>query len=234
MLLFFCRIVYREVKEDGTTGSEEGRSTPVVTLFSRSGSSSVAGTTLSPSTPIPGTPSVSNCTVEDVLQLLRHLFVITTTKDKMDTNFVFESNTDLTPEHFSSKKITNKLLQQIQDPLVLSSSSLPAWCEELNHSCPFLFPFETRQLYFNCTAFGASRSIVWLQTQRDVTMDRQRTPGLSPRRDDPHEFRVGRLKHERVKVPRGEVIYSMFFKLILNFALFKKKARGTHYTICKL
>lgn len=35
-------------------------------------------------------------------------------------------------------------------------------------------------------------------------MERQRTPGLSPRRDDPHEYRVGRLKHERVKVPRGE------------------------------
>lgn len=95
-------------------------------------------------------------------------------------------------------------MQQIQDPLVLSSGALPAWCEELNHSCPFLFPFETRQLYFNCTAFGASRSIVWLQTQRDVTLERQRAPGLSPRRDDPHEFRVGRLKHERVKVPRGE------------------------------
>jgi hypothetical protein len=45
---------------------------------------------------------------------------------------------------------------------------------------------------------------VWLQTQRDVTLERQRAPGLSPRREDPHEFRVGRLKHERVKVPRGE------------------------------
>nr|CAD7405780.1 unnamed protein product [Timema poppensis] len=50
----------------------------------------------------------------------------------------------------------------------------------------------------------AYRSIVWLQTQRDVTLERQRAPGLSPRREDPHEFRVGRLKHERVKVPRGE------------------------------
>lgn len=104
-----------------------------------------------------------------------------------------------------SKKITNKLQQQIQDPLVLSSDSLPAWCEDLNQSCPFLFPFETRQLYFNCTAFGASRSIVWLQSQRDVTLERQRMPGLSPRRaDDQHEFRVGRLKHERVKVARNE------------------------------
>lgn len=38
-------------------------------------------------------------------------------------------------------------------------------------------------------------------------MERQRTPGLSPRRDDPHEYRVGRLKHERVKVPRGEQLF---------------------------
>nr|CAI5854600.1 unnamed protein product [Callosobruchus analis] len=196
------QIVYKEVRDDGLYDCE-GRATPVISQTSRSGSSSIAGTTLSPSTPVPGTPSVSHCTVEDVLQLLRHLFVITTTaKDTIVPGMDHQG--EVLPDEFSSKKITNKLLQQIQDPLVLSSASLPAWCEELTHSCPFLFPFETRQLYFNCTAFGASRSIVWLQTQRDVTMERQRTPGLSPRRDDPHEFRVGRLKHERVKVPRGE------------------------------
>lgn len=160
-MAFCCSIVYREVKDENTYDTEEGRATPTATPYSRSGDSSVAGTTLSPSTPIPGTPSVSSCTVEDVLQLLRHLFVISTAKDahqdlyNLDQSVVSEIN----PDQFSSKKITNKLLQQIQDPLVLSSSSLPAWCEELNHSCPFLFPFETRQLFFNCTAFGASRSI---------------------------------------------------------------------------
>lgn len=147
--------------------------------------------------------------------MLRHLFVITTAKET-DLNSL--DSVEITPDQFSSKKITNKLLQQIQDPLVLSSSSLPTWCEELNHSCPFLFPFETRRLYFNCTAFGASRSIVWLQTQRDVTMERQRTTGLSPRRDEPHEFRVGRLKHERVKVPRGEEILSWAMQVMKTHA----------------
>lgn len=194
------------MQNDGQGTEEEGRLTPVVTIYSRSGCSSVAGTTLSPSTPVPGTPSISNCTVEDVLLLLRHLYVIMTSnsprKSIQDLNHL-ESDWDDTIDQFNSKKLTNKLLQQIQDPLVLSSSSLPAWCEELNQSCPFLFPFETRQLYFNCTAFGTSRSIVWLQTQRDVSLERQRTPGLSPRRDE-HEFRVGRLKHDRIKVPRGE------------------------------
>lgn len=45
---------------------------------------------------------------------------------------------------------------------------------------------------------------MWLQSQRDSAVERQRNTGAVPRRDDPHEFRVGRLKHERVRVPRGE------------------------------
>lgn len=36
-------------------------------------------------------------------------------------------------------------------------------------------------------------------------MERSR-PSTTARRDDPGEFRVGRLKHERVKVPRGEAM----------------------------
>jgi len=46
------------------------------------------------------------------------------------------------------------------------------------------------------------RSIVWLQNKRDATLERLRGP--SPRREDAHEFRVGRLKHERVCVPRDD------------------------------
>jgi len=46
------------------------------------------------------------------------------------------------------------------------------------------------------------RSIVWLQNKRDATLERLRGP--SPRREDTHEFRVGRLKHERVCVPRDD------------------------------
>lgn len=86
------------------------------------------------------------------------------------------------PDDFTSKKITTKILQQIevnlqqvralmvrrcqqavdgcfppQEPLALASGALPDWCEQLTSKCPFLIPFETRQLYFTCTAFGASR-----------------------------------------------------------------------------
>ncbi|XP_029035812.1 E3 ubiquitin-protein ligase HECTD1 isoform X5 [Osmia bicornis bicornis] len=178
-------IIYKESRDEESSG----RATPIVTLYSRS-----------------TTQSSSVCTVEDVLQLLRHVYVLSTTRD--DGKHVDYENEEspcwVHPDDFTSKKITNKIVQQIQDPLALAAGALPNWCEELARSCPFLLPFETRRLYFSCTAFGASRSIVWLQTQRDAVLERQRTPGLSPRRDDIHEFRVGRLKHERVSVPRGE------------------------------
>lgn len=185
MLLYSYRIIYKEAKDEESSG----RATPIVTLYSRN-----------------PTQNANACTVEDVLQLLRYVFVLGTIRDDSASLEQEESNdaTFWLPDDFTSKKITNKIVQQIQDPLALAAGALPSWCEELARSCPFLLPFETRRLYFSCTAFGASRSIVWLQTQRDAILERQRAPGLSPRRDDSHEFRVGRLKHERVSVPRGE------------------------------
>ncbi|XP_035614107.1 E3 ubiquitin-protein ligase HECTD1-like isoform X4 [Oncorhynchus keta] len=148
--------------------------------------------------------SQSACGVEDVLQLLRILFIIggdphahTRTFQEEDLQF------NASPEEFTSKKVTTKILQQIEEPLALASGALPEWCEQLTSKCPFLIPFETRQLYFTCTAFGASRAVVWLQNRREATMERSR-PSTTVRRDDPGEFRVGRLKHERVKVPRGD------------------------------
>lgn len=95
----------------------------------------------------------TGCSMDEVLSLVRQLYIH---QDRDEA------------EHFLSKKITNKLVTQIQDPLVLSASALPAWAEELTLTSPFLFPFETRQLFFHCTAFGSSRSIVWLQQQREA------------------------------------------------------------------
>jgi E3 ubiquitin-protein ligase HECTD1 len=196
-------LVYREANKGETSNDCGGRSTPVISVVSPRS----CGSTLSPSSPIqmPATPTNNmQCSVDDVLQLLAQINSI----DQSIMSENEEEESHLPHEIYISKKLTNKLLQQIQDPLVLSSNSLPSWCEDYNQSCPFLFPFETRQIYFNFTAFGASRSIVWLQSQKDVTLDRQRAPGLSPRHADQHEFRVGRLKHERVKVPRSNELLS--------------------------
>lgn len=191
-------IIYKKSSKDDDTGSNDDDKT----ILSPGHSSSA---TLSPSTPVSHVRH--QCSIDDVLQLLSQLNAINDNAASFNSSFVADTQaptSTLNSDLFLSKKLTNKLHQQIQDPLVLSSNSLPPWCENLNQSCPFLFPFESRQLYFNCTAFGASRSIVWLQSQRDVTVERQRVLGLSPRRDEQHEFHVGRLKHERVKVPRNE------------------------------
>ena len=61
------------------------------------------------------------------------------------------------PDEFHSKKLMNKLIQQVHEPMVLASASLPDWCSSVTIYYPLLFPFEVREVFFNCSAFGASR-----------------------------------------------------------------------------
>lgn len=85
------------------------------------------------------------------------------------------------------------------------------------------------------------RSIVWLQNQRDMALERNRGP--SPRRDDPHEYRIGRLKHERVKVPRGEHLLEWAMQVLkvhaarksileVSIFLYSLKALYNRYSYC--
>jgi hypothetical protein len=157
----------------------------------------------------------NKCNVEQILQLLYTLKDIIERFAKQSLpsigNEANESSLLLNKE-LVSNKINNKLVQQLQDPLVLASRSLPDWCKRLINSYSFLFPFETRQLYFTTTAFGVSRSIVWLQNKRDALLatlrGHQQKAGarsmMNVTGDDMlgSEYRIGRLKHERIKIPR--------------------------------
>lgn len=58
---------------------------------------------------------------------------------------------------FLSTKLTDKLEQQMRDPLAITVGSMPLWCSELMAVCPFLFSFETRWTYFRLTVFGSSK-----------------------------------------------------------------------------
>lgn len=93
---------------------------------------------------------------------------------------------------------------------ILYRDTVREWLWWLDH--PFLLPFLTlspcSQLYLQATSFGVSRSIVWLQSRRDAAIERNRGGSTnaalaSARRDDQYEFRLGRIKHERVKVREG-------------------------------
>ena len=67
-----------------------------------------------------------------------------------------------------SKKLVTRLLQQLQDPLVLGSDAFPEWLMQLVFNYPMLFPLEIRQLLFMGTSFGTARALIWLQNQREL------------------------------------------------------------------
>ncbi|CAF0944585.1 unnamed protein product [Adineta steineri] len=118
------------------------------------------------------------CTIEDILQLLRQLYYLINTYIQINPHPYHSDDIVSFENYFYSKKLNNKLLQQIQDSIIIASSSLPTWTEWLTHSYKFLYPCETRQLYFRTTSFGTSRSIVWLQERRDELIRTARTGGL--------------------------------------------------------
>lgn len=89
-------------------------------------------------------------------------------------------------------------MRQLQDPLMLSTGSLPPWCAELIVGCHFLFPIECRDFYTGCTAFGISRALHSMQ---------QRVQGSSPS-DRPTEVRIGRIQRQKIRVSRGRLLTS--------------------------
>ena len=71
------------------------------------------------------------------------------------------------------------------------------------------------------------RSIVWLQNMHDANLERNR--GHPARRLEPQEIRIGRLKHERVKVPRDEKEVS---KYVVIFCLLEASWCSMSITFC--
>uniref|UniRef100_A0A336LPI2 E3 ubiquitin-protein ligase n=1 Tax=Culicoides sonorensis TaxID=179676 RepID=A0A336LPI2_CULSO len=60
---------------------------------------------------------------------------------------------------FIHSKIAAKASRQLQDPLVIMTGNLPQWLQQIAAACPFLFPFETRQLLFYAVSFDRDRAL---------------------------------------------------------------------------
>ncbi|PSS23680.1 E3 ubiquitin-protein like [Actinidia chinensis var. chinensis] len=107
-------------------------------------------------------------------------------KGRIDNLDNLEVMTSAAPDNeFVSSKLTEKLEQQMRDPLAVSVGGMPSWCGQLMASYPFLFAFEVRCKYFRLTAFGQ------LQAQPHPTAHngsgsmngrRQNASGLPPRK----------------------------------------------------
>lgn len=64
---------------------------------------------------------------------------------------------------FISSKLTAKANRQLQDPLVIMTGNLPQWLPQVASCCPFLFPFDTRQMLFYVCSFDRDRAMMRLQ-----------------------------------------------------------------------
>ncbi|KAL7990876.1 hypothetical protein Chor_014306, partial [Crotalus horridus] len=65
----------------------------------------------------------------------------------------------ISTSEFINSKLTAKANRQLQDPLVIMTGNIPTWLTELGKSCPFFFPFDTRQMLFYVTAFDRDRAM---------------------------------------------------------------------------
>ncbi|XP_057778989.1 E3 ubiquitin-protein ligase UPL4 [Salvia miltiorrhiza] len=85
---------------------------------------------------------------------------------------------------FVNKKLTEKLEQQMRDPMAVSAGAMPAWCSQLIAWCPFLFSFEARCKYFYLVALGRLLHQTHSVSHADVggSSGRQQNHGSIPRK----------------------------------------------------
>ncbi|KAL9101885.1 MAG: hypothetical protein Q9163_002906 [Psora crenata] len=137
-----------------------------------------------------------------ILQLLKIFHEINTNLDDV----IDDESTDVVRpiteplSQFVNTKLTAKLNRQLEEPLIVASSCLPTWSEDLARLFPFLFPFETRHLFLQSTSFGYARSMARWQNQSTDEARRDRL------RDD-RPF-MGKLQRQKVRISRSRILES--------------------------
>ncbi|KAF3907884.1 hypothetical protein ABW21_db0200826 [Orbilia brochopaga] len=175
--------------------------------FRRASGPAPAEPSLSPTTEAPQAANGIPLSVEKnkvTASILHLLSILHSLNSNIDDVFSgeFESTK---PRHqsalgqFVNTKLTAKLNRQLEEPLIVASSCLPSWSEDLARYYPFLFPFETRFLFLQSTSFGYSRS---MNRWQSATANESR----SDRRDD-RPF-LGRLQRQKVRISRNRIFDS--------------------------
>ncbi|XP_035278065.1 E3 ubiquitin-protein ligase TRIP12-like [Anguilla anguilla] len=85
---------------------------------------------------------------------------------------------------FINSKLTAKANRQLQDPLVIMTGNIPCWLIQLGKTCPFFFPFDTRQMLFYVTAFDRDRAMQrLLDTNPEINQSDSQDSRVAPRLD---------------------------------------------------
>ena len=83
---------------------------------------------------------------------------------------------------FTSKMLTQKLLDQLEDPLAVVSGALPEWCRVIPLVAPRVFSHESRRMLLERGTFGVSRAVFRQQENKvDVTGLRKRMEAIRQR-----------------------------------------------------
>lgn len=163
--------------------------------------SSQAASSKGDSLDIPASLS-KDLTTASIIRLLRILYEMNATIDDILTEV--KDTRPITSEplaQFINTKLTAKINRQLEEPLIVASDCLPSWSEDLARLFSFLFPFETRHLFLQSTAFGYSRAM--LRWQASLSGEDSRR---DMRRDD-RPF-IGKLQRQKVRISRTRILDS--------------------------
>ena len=143
-----------------------------------------------------------NPVTSSILRLLKVLHGMNANTDNALASYKDEIVLRSEPEaQFINTKLTSKLNRQLEEPLIVASSCLPNWSEDLARQFPFLFPFETRHLFLQSTSFGYSRSMLRWQNAQSAEDERRH------RHRDDRPF-LGRLQRQKVRISRTKMLES--------------------------
>jgi E3 ubiquitin-protein ligase TRIP12 len=114
-------------------------------------------------------------------------------------------------------KLTAKANRQLQDPLVIMTGHLPKWLPELIKTCPFLFPFETRLMFFYASSFDRDRA---MQKLLDTNTELNANSGDGT--NSANERIVPKLERKKKTIVRGDDLMKQTEIILNDFA--KSKA----------
>ena len=138
----------------------------------------------------------------EIIVLLRALFGLNRHWSWFYRNGMsFNTHQVISNSEFINTKLAAKATRQLQDPLVIMTSNLPNWLPQLAYACPFLIPFDTRQLLFYVTCFDRDRAL-------------QRLLDTTPELNNSEERVAPRLERRKKTVNREDLFRQA--EIILN------------------
>jgi E3 ubiquitin-protein ligase TRIP12 len=159
----------------------------------------------------------------DSLELLRILNIV-----NENPNLIPNRENNMTPfvdpQEFLNTKLSSKVVRQLQDPYMLFANCSPEWVDVLIYSCPFLFSYDTRRLYFSLTSLGIARAIQKIQDRR--------VQDHNSRRNRNHVVRIEKTKLRLAREPN--ILQSAFQVLeshdssraVLEFEYYDEEGTG--------